>query len=107
MKLSKRQFCIAVNTYKEMLEEENHLLDALEIGPDWKPGEWINSYYELLTDLCELEVDELYGSDLDWFCFDAKFGANKDMNKIFDTETGRTWHIESPEILYDFITRND
>lgn len=107
MKLSKRQFCIAVETYKEMLEEENRLLDALEIGPDWKPGEWINSYYELLSDLCELEIDDLYGSDLDWFCFDAKFGANKDMNKIFDTETGRTWRIENPGLLYDFITRND
>ena len=107
MKLDKREFCIAVETYKEMLEEENKLLDALEVGPDWKPGVWINNYYELLTDLCEIEVDELYGSDLDWFCFDTKFGTNKDMNKIYDTETGRTWRIESPEILYDFITRDE
>lgn len=106
MKLSKRQFCIAVETYKEMLEEEEKLLDALDITPEWKPGEWIDSYYELLTDLCELETDEVYGSDLDWFCYDTKFGTDKDMNKVYDTETGRTWRIESPEILYDFITRD-
>ena len=107
MKLSKRQFCIAVNTYKEMLEEEEKLLDALDITPEWKPGEWINNYYELLTDLCELETDDLYGSDLDWFCFDTKFGTDKDMCKVYDTKTGLTWHVESPEILYDFITRDE
>ncbi len=107
MKLSKRQFCIAVNTYKEMLEEEEKLLDALDITPEWKPGEWINSYYELLTDLCELETDDLYGSDLDWFCFDTKFGTDKDMCKVYDTKTGLTGHVEGPEILYDFITRDE
>lgn len=105
MKLSKRQFCIAVNTYKEMLEEEEKLLDALDITPEWKPGEWINSYYELLTDLCELETDEVYGNDLDWFCFDTKFGTDKDMCKVYDTQTGLTWRIESPDILYDLIIR--
>lgn len=107
MKLDKRQFCIAVKTYKEMLEEEEKLLDALDVAPEWKPGEWINNYYELLEDLCELEVDDLYGTDLDWFCFETDFGQNKDMNKVYNTETGRTWRIDSPEILYDFITRDE
>ena len=37
MKLDKRQFCIAVETYKEMLEEEEKLLDALDVAPEWKP----------------------------------------------------------------------
>ena len=107
MKLSKRQFCIAVNTYKTMLEEEQKIVEVLDIGPEWKGAEWIESYYELLSDMCELEVDELYGSDLDWFCYDTKFGTDKDMNKVYDIKTSRTWRIESPEILYDFITRND
>ena len=107
MKLDKRQFCIAVETYKEMLEEEDKLINALDISPEWKPGHWINRYYELLEDLCELEEDDLYGSDLDWFCFDTKFGTDKEMNKVYDTKTGLTWTIESPEILYDFITRDE
>ena len=107
MKLDKRQFCIAVETYKEMLEEEDEFLNAFDISPEWKPGQWIHRYYELLEDLCELEEDDLYGSDLDWFCFDTKFGTDKEMNKVYDTETGRTWRIESPEILYDFITRDE
>lgn len=107
MKLSKHQFCVAVETFKEMMEEENDLINALDISPEWKPGRWINNYYELLEDLCELEVDDLYGTDLDWFCFETDFGQNKDMNKVYNTETGRTWRIESPEILYDFITRDE
>lgn len=107
MKLSKHQFCVAVETYKEMMEEENDLINALDINPEWKPGHWIDRYYELLEDLCELEEDDLYGTDLDWFCFDTKFGTDKEMNKVYDTETGRTWRIESPEILYDFITRDE
>ena len=107
MKLDKRQFCIAVETFKEMMEEEDKLINAFDISPEWKPGQWINRYYELLEDLCELEEDDLYGSDLDWFCFETNFGQKEDMNKVYDTETGRTWRIESPEILYDFITRDE
>ena len=52
MKLNKKQFCIAVNTFKEMMEEENDLINALDISPEWKPGHWINNYYELLEEVC-------------------------------------------------------
>ena len=105
MKLDKRQFCMAVETYKEMLEEEDELQEALNVGTTWKPGEWINNYYDFLLDLCELEEDPVYGDDLAWFCFETDFGRNAGLNKIFDVETGLTWTIESPEILYDYITR--
>lgn len=107
MKLDKRQFCIAVDTYKSMLAEEQMIQNALDIGVEWVPGEWIHSYYELLSDLCELEEDPYVGTDLDWFCYETNFGRRKDMCKVFDTETSRTWTIETPETLYDFITRND
>lgn len=107
MKLSKAQFCTAVETYKVMLEEQDELLDALNANIEWKPGEWINNYYDLLSDLCELEEDPYIGTDLDWFCFETDFGRRKDMCKVFDHETSRTWRIESPEILYDYITRDE
>lgn len=106
MRLTKKEFCTAVDTYKSMLEEQNEMDDVLNIGA-WKPSWWIDNYYELLTDLSDLEVDPMIGTDLDWFCFDAKFGKNKDCNKIYDTETGLTWRIESPEILYDYLTRDE
>lgn len=105
MRLTKGEFCTAVDTYKSMLEEEREIVETLNIG-EWKPAWWIDSYYELLTDLCDLEANAFVGTDLDWFCFDANFGENKDCNKIYDTETGLTWRIETPEILYDYITRD-
>jgi len=105
MKLDKRQFCIAVETYKEMLDEEEDIAQVLDIGSEWKGAEWIQNYYDLLSDLCELEEDPYIGTDLDWFCDETNFGRRKDMCKVYDHETGRTWTIETPDILYDFITR--
>ncbi len=101
MKLTKSQFCSAVNTYREMLEQELKYCDFLNISPEWGPGEWIGNYYQFLSDLCELEEDIYVGTTLDWFCHDTDFGRNKDMNKIFDGT--KTWRIESPDILYDYI----
>ena len=107
MKLDKRQFCIAVKTYKEMIDEEEAIAQVLDISPEWKGAEWIQNYYDLLSDLCELEADPYMGTDLDWFCFETNFGRRKDMCKAYDHETGRTWTIETPDILYDFITRDE
>ena len=107
MKLDKAQFCTAVETYKVMLKEQDELLDALNANIEWKPGEWINNYYDLLSDLCELDEDPYIGTDLDWFCFETDFGRRKDMCKVFDHETSRTWRIETPDILYDYITRDE
>ena len=103
MKLDKKQFCTAVDTYKTMLEEENQIIDFLDISPNWKCSEWINNYYELLTDLCELEKDDLYGSDLDWFCFDTNFGKEKDLAVVEETASGRTWNIKDANMLYTMI----
>ena len=107
MKLSKLQFCNAVNTFREMLIQDNEYRNPLHINPEWAPSEWIDNYYTFLSDLCGLETDIYVGNTLDWFCFDTKFGTDKDMCKVYDTQTGLTWRVETPEILYDFITRND
>jgi hypothetical protein len=108
MKLTKLQFCTAVETFEKMLEEEDKIAEALGgVDPEWKPMEWINNYYEFLSDVCDLEENPTYGTDLDWFCFETDFGHLKDYCKVYDHETGRTWTIESADILYDFITRDE
>ena len=106
MKLDKYQFCTAVNNYKSMLDEENEMVDALGIG-EWKPLAWIDTYYDFLTEVSEVEEDPAVGTILDWFVFETDFGKRKDMCKVTDNYTGRTWMIETPEILYDFITRDE
>ena len=108
MRLTKYEFCNAVDMFEEMCEQEKQVQEVLGIStPEWTPGGWIESFYQLLSDVSECDEDPHYGTDLDWFCFDTDFGRKEDMCKVFDHETGRTWRIESPEILYDFITRND
>ena len=101
MRLTKEEFVEAVNKYKQMLEEEHKIMDMLDASPEWIPGTWVDAYYELLSEMCELEEDDIYGTDLDWFCYDTKFGTDEDFTKVYDKVT--KWNITSPEILYDFI----
>lgn len=102
MRLTKEEFVKAVNTYQKMLEEENEVMKVFDImNPEWIGGRWIDEYYNLLSKMCELEKDELFGTDLDWFCYDTAFGENEELTKVYDGVT--EWNITSPEILYDFI----
>lgn len=102
MRLTKEEFVEAVNKYKQMLEEENEVMKVFDImNPEWIGGRWINEYYNLLSKMCELEKDELFGTDLDWFCYETEFGENEELTKVYDGVT--EWNITSPEILYDFI----
>ena len=89
------------------MEQENTIIEVLDISPEWVGSEWINNYYELLTDLCELERDQYIGTDLDWFVYETDFGRKKDYNRIYDINTGKVWTISSPEILYDYIMRDE
>lgn len=106
MKMTKEQFCNAVETYKRMLDEGDELAQILNVNPESKIMEWIGNYYNLLSDLCELEESPYYGTDLDWFCYETDFGKRADLNKVF-LDNGIVWTIENPEILYDFITREE
>lgn len=101
MRLTKEEFVNAVNTYQKMLAEECEIIDVMDMCPEWKPGTWVNEYYNLLSSMCELEENDIYGTDLDWFCYDTAFGENEKFTKVYDGVT--EWNITNPEILYDFI----
>ena len=102
MKLKKAQFCEYVNKYKEMLEQEEKITDVLGIDWEWTPADWIENYYQMLSNLCELPKDNIAGTVLDWFVYDTNFW--KEDNTILCD--GKKWTINSPEILYDFIKKN-
>lgn len=101
MRLTKEEFVEAVNKYKQMLEQEHKIIEVIGSYPEWVPGTWIDAYYNLLSEMCELEDNDIYGTDLDWFCWDTQFGTNEKFTKVYDGVT--EWNITSPEILYDFI----
>lgn len=106
MRMTKKQFCNAIETYQNMVEQYHEVAAVLNIGPETVFDFWIDNYYILIQDLCELEENNLYGTDLDWFVFDTDYGRREDMNRIY-LDDGRVWTINSPEILYDFITREE
>ena len=107
MKLTKNQFCTYVDTYQKMIDQENQLLELLNMNPEWAPSEWLNNYYEMLRDLCELPDDPHYGNDLDWFCFECDFGRDETMNKIYSANKSSPWYIKDSSTLYDFIMRKE
>ena len=104
MRLSKAEFCEAVNKYEHMIEEEGKILDTLDINPEWVPGNWVNEYYNFLLQMCDFEDEDFeieYGTLLDYFCWDINFG--KDF-KIGDIKiNGREVDLSKPETLYDIL----
>ena len=108
MKLTREQFCEYVDVFKNMIDQENEIVKTLHTEmKDWKPSKWVNNYYKLLLDMCELEENDLYGNDLEWFCFSTDFGRDLTMVDVYDTKTDTFWCIISPGILYDYIMRGE
>lgn len=107
MKLTKAQFCKYVNTYEKMIKESDRLAAEFGVEGICKFDEWIANYYQMLTDMCELYENPSFGTDLDWFCFEADFGKNEEMNKVYIGNREWPWVIKDAGILYDFITREE
>ena len=77
MRLTKEEFCTAVDKFEQMYKEEHNLLKALDISPEWRPGQWISTYYDFLNDMCDFTPEQetaKYGNDLDYYCFELDFG---------------------------------
>lgn len=107
MKLTKEQFVKYVNTYQRIVEEENQIWGSLNLtGSSWTPGEWVTEYYNLLSDLCELDEDNWMGTTLDWYCFETEFGRRNVTIYVKDTRTDQVYElkIKNAAALYDYIT---
>ena len=105
MKLSKNEFVKYVNQYREMREEEEGIINVLNIDPEWKPSQWINVFYDFLSDMCELKEDPAYGTTLDWWIFETNFGdSNSFIEPIIITDN-ETISLNSADALYDYIMK--
>ena len=105
MRLTKEEFITYVNKYRDMSKEEEKITEILDVDPEWKPGQWVDSYYDFLNDMCELKEKSIYGTILDWRVFETKFGTRKNKNLIvIDNKEIR---ITNTEELYDYIMKNE
>ena len=105
MKLNKVQFINCINRYKLMRQQEEEIINSLNIDPEWKPSEWINSYYDFLEEMCELEEDPTYGTILDWWVFETDFGRGSYWIEPIITEGETSIELRDAGALYDYLTQ--
>lgn len=105
MKLSKEQFIKHINCYEQMLNQENEILNILGGIYEWAPSDWINSFYDLFSEMCELKENPAFGTSLDWFCFDTGFGEYNNIIKLKEEDDGAISEIKinGAAALYDYL----
>lgn len=101
MRLTKEEFCTAVDHYEEMCAQEDTIVNALGGDFEWKPSEWIGSYYSLLTQMCDLDETLEYGTDLDYYCYELDFGRKWKPGMI--TIDGKDIPCRNAEELWNMI----
>ena len=108
MRLTKEEFCAAVDKFEQMCKEEHDLLRALDIGAEWKPGQWISEYYYFLNDMCDFTPEQEtteYGNNLDYYCFELDFGSKwkPGMIKIDGKELNITYRPKNIIPVRDYL----
>lgn len=79
MRLTKEEFCNAIDTYQEMYDQLKEIEDTLNIGPENRMSKWIHSYLDLIEDLCDFKEENYtkeFGTAVDYYCFETDFGRN-------------------------------
>lgn len=101
MRLTKEEFCAAVDKYEKLCKEESLLIEVLGIGPDSVVSKWLEAYYDLLSDMCELAGTFEYGTDLDYYCYELDFGRKWKPGMI--TFNDKDIPCRNSEELWDLI----
>ena len=101
MRLTREEFKKALSNYERMYREEGDIFMALDISPEWVPGNWIGHYYEFLTDMCDAPEHNYIGTILDWYCFELDFGS--DWKPGYYTIDGVDIPLDTPDHLYDAL----
>ena len=102
MRLTKDEFCAAVDKYEQMCKEELEILKILDCSPDWKLSNWLGEYYNLLLTMCDLSDSATdCGSDLSYYCYELNFG--KDWKPGAITVDGKDFPCRNSEELWNLI----
>lgn len=69
--MSEERFIIYMRMLKNMIEEENILLTALDCSPEWVGSGWISAFEQLLK-----EAVNDKGDWIPYYVYDLNFGRN-------------------------------
>lgn len=82
MRLSKEEFCNAVNTYQKMLEKVEEVERVLKIDPENVFTDLADNYYNLLLSACEEKQRNALDDWLAYYCFGMNFGKKYEEGDI-------------------------
>lgn len=103
MRLTKEEFCAAVDEFQQMSDNDVQIINALNIV-EWEPTNWLDTYYNLLVKMCDFEEDDYtvkYGTDLDYYCYILDFGRKWKPGMI--TKDGKDIPCRNSEELWNMI----
>lgn len=102
MRLTKEEFCSAVDLLKEMTIQNRRIAWMLGIFDKWTLDSWINNYYQLLRKMCDFDETADCEDDLSYYCFKLDFGRRWTPGTI--TIDGVDIPCRNAEELWNLIT---
>ena len=101
MRFTESEFIDAITLYEKMYREEDQIINAMDINPEWVPGEWISNYYNIIREMCDF-AEEDYDTALEFYCYELDFGKEWTLGRyIVD---GKDVPLRDPYDLWAAIT---
>jgi len=104
MRFTKEEFKRAIAALEIMSRDERDIGEALTAGPEWIGSSWVQEYYGLIEQMCDISSD--YDNDLSYFVYDLDFGRNWHPGMVTD-ENGEDVPLSTIDNLWDLLTRED
>lgn len=106
MNISKEDFCKTINKLKECSDREDKIYNALEKCDIYLEDNSTGCLYDTVIHLLELltgnPANDIYGSDISYFCWELDFGREYKPGMITDG-AGNDIDFSSAEKLYDYL----
>jgi len=98
--ISKEDFCKAINRLKE---SQDQLIEIDRVlGAVCNLGDLSDTVIKLLEKLTDAYINDQFGSDISYFCWELDFGRNWTPDSITDMDDNPI-DISTPEKLYDYL----
>ena len=98
--ITKDEFCKVVNKLERTWRKQSQIADVL--GTVIDTGDLSDVVVDLLEKLMGLDPNDVYGSDIDYFCWELDFGKKWKPNMIRDVNNNSI-DISTAEKLYDYL----
>lgn len=103
MRFTRDEFIKVVGNFETMFSQCLKLQEAM-VCSEWIGNKWVDQYWDLMYDLCDLKPGE--ADDFDFFIFDLDFGRKWAPGIIKDGD-GSDIPLRNAEELWDWFTKEN